>query len=90
MLSLQDCLDFCDIDASEIEAIAGPEHTSALIAAELSQELLKTPEGVCQLYLMVLEGLNQAMREGDAEKVLRFCITYQHLEATYPLAQYAH
>jgi hypothetical protein len=89
MLSLKDCLDFCDLDSCEIEAIAEHENLPVIIAAQLSNELLKTPEGVCCLYCMVLENLNQAMTEGDMDKVLRFGMTYQHLQANYPIAQYA-
>ena len=85
MLSLKDCLDFCDLDCSGIEAIAEHEHIPIIVAAELSNELLKTPEGVCCLHNMVLDNLNQALAHGDREKALRFNLAYQHLKATYPL-----
>ncbi len=85
MLSLKDCLDFCDLDCSGIEAIAEHEHIPVIVAAELSNELLKTPEGIGCLHEMALDNLNQAMAQGDWEKTLRFKLAYQHLQATYPL-----
>lgn len=90
MLSLQDCLDFCDLDCSEIEAIAEHEHIPVIVAAELSSELLQTPEGVCSLHSMVLDNLAEALAHGDMEKAGRFNLAYQHLKATHPLPQHPH
>lgn len=88
MLSLKDCLDFCDLDCNEIEAIAEHEHIPVIVAAELSNELLKTPEGVCSLHTMVLDNLNHALAHGDVEKAARCHMAYQHLKATHPLPQH--
>jgi hypothetical protein len=90
MLSLRDCLDFCDLDFCEIEAIAEHEHLPVIVAAELSNELLKTPEGICCLHSMVLENMSQAMTEGDMDKAMRCHLAYQHLAAHYPISRYAH
>ena len=54
MLSIQDVLDYCDLDSGEIEAIAEHEHIPVTVAAEMSESLLCTPEGVCQLHVMIL------------------------------------
>ena len=45
MLSIQDVLDYCDLDSGEIEAIAEHEHIPLTLAAEMSESLLCTPEG---------------------------------------------
>ncbi|MDR3323527.1 MAG: hypothetical protein LBS89_04905 [Zoogloeaceae bacterium] len=90
MLSLKDCLDFCDLDFGEVEAVAEHEHLPVIVAAELSHALLKTPEGVCCLHCMVLDNINQAVAEGDLDKVMRCHLAYQHLEARYPMSQQAH
>jgi len=84
MLSLKDCLDFCDLDCSGIEAIAEHEHIPVIVAAELSNELLKTPEGIGCLHEMALDNLNQAMAQGIGKNAA-FQLAYQHLQATYPL-----
>ncbi|MDR1349568.1 MAG: hypothetical protein LBJ59_02070 [Zoogloeaceae bacterium] len=88
MLSLKDCLDFCDLDYNEIDAIAEHEHLPAIVAAELSDNLLQSEEGVCHIYDMVLDNMKLALKHGDALKAARFSRTYQHLHATHPLPQY--
>lgn len=90
MLSLKDCLDFCDLECDEIEAIAEHQHIPVIVAAELSSELLKTPEGVCCLHHIMLDNLNQALAHGDMEKVVRCNLAYQHLQATHPLPRHPH
>ena len=42
MLSLKDCLDFCDMEQEEISAIAQHEHIPVIVAAELCDTLLHT------------------------------------------------
>ncbi|MBK7462449.1 MAG: hypothetical protein IPJ50_06610 [Betaproteobacteria bacterium] len=37
MLSMQDVIDYCDLDSGEIEAIAEHEHIPTMLAAELSE-----------------------------------------------------
>jgi hypothetical protein len=39
MLSIQDVLDYCDLDSGEIEAIAEHEHIPLTLAAEMSESL---------------------------------------------------
>ncbi|WP_374327412.1 hypothetical protein [Azonexus sp.] len=85
MLSMQDVLDYCDLDRGEIEAIAEHEHLPLAIAAELSEVLLGTPEGVYQLHAMILENMQQALAAGENERVIELMKTYEHLKRTHPL-----
>lgn len=85
MLSLKDCLDFCDLDCSEIEAIAEHEHVPVIVAAEMSSALLESDAGIGTLYAMVLDNLNQAITQGDAEKTARSLLAYTHLQQSHPL-----
>lgn len=85
MLSMQDVLDYCDLDRGEIEAIAEHEHLPLAIAAELSEVLLGTPEGVCQLHAMILENMQQALAAGENQRVIALMETYEHLKRTHPL-----
>lgn len=85
MLSLKDCLDFCDLDYSEIEAVAEHEHIPVIIAAELGSNLLDTPEGVRDLHRMVREDIEHALEIGETEHATRLTATYLHLKATHPL-----
>ncbi|MDR0674037.1 MAG: hypothetical protein LBF93_10390 [Zoogloeaceae bacterium] len=88
MLSLTDCLDFCGLDDSEIDAIAEHEHLPPIVAAELGNTLLQSEEGVCRLYDMVLDTMKQALERGSTLKVDRLSRVYQRLHATHPLPQY--
>lgn len=85
MLSMQDVLDYCDLDRGEIEAIAEHEHIPMTIAAEMSEVLLCTPEGVYQLHAMIIENMQRALEDGHNERVLDLMQTYEHLQRTHPL-----
>lgn len=85
MLSMQDVLDYCDLDRGEIEAIAEHEHVPLTIAAEMSEVLLCSPEGVCKLHSMIIENIEHALDGGQYEHVRDLAETYQHLQRTHPL-----
>ncbi len=86
MLSLQDVIDYCDLDRGEIEAIAEHEHMPMTLAAEMSEALLSTPEGVCQVHLMFLENMQHAMEAGEFDHLQELATAYQHLQRNHPLS----
>lgn len=85
MLSIQDVLDYCDLDRGEIEAIAEHEHVPIAVAAEMSENLLCSPEGVFRLHSMIVENMQHALEAGHLEHVQDLAQTYQHLQRTHPL-----
>lgn len=85
MLSMQDVLDYCDLAQGEIEAIAEHEHIPLAIAAEMSEVLLCSPEGVFQLHRMIIENMQHALDCGHNEHVCDLMRTYEHLKKTHPL-----
>lgn len=85
MLSMQDVLDYCDLERGEIEAIAEHEHIPVTVAAEMSEYLLCTPEGVCYLHRIILDNMQHALEAGKNEHVLELMQTYEHLRRTHPL-----
>jgi hypothetical protein len=85
MLSMQDLLDYCDLDRGEIEAIAEHEHIPLAVAAELSEVLLCSPEGVCRLHTMIVENMEHALQSGQFDHVTELAETYQHLQRTHPI-----
>jgi hypothetical protein len=85
MLSMQDVLDYCDLDRGEIAAVAEHEHIPMTIAAELGENLLGTPEGVCKLHSMILENMGHALETGHFQHVKDLEATYQHLQRTHPI-----
>ena len=84
-MSLQDVLDYCDLDRGEIAAVAEHEHLPLSIAAELGENLLATPEGVCKLHQMIVENMQQALADGDLIHAQELVSVYQHLQRTHPL-----
>lgn len=90
MLSIQDVLDYCDLDRGEIEAIAEHEHIPITVAAEMSEVLLCSPEGVCQLHLMFLDNMRHAFDRGDMSHVQELAEAYEHLQRSHPLPARAH
>ena len=85
MLSIQDVIDYCDLERGEIEAIAEHEHVPVVVAAELSEQLLCSPQGVCRLHSMIIENMEHALECGEYEHVKELSETYRHLQRTHPI-----
>jgi len=85
MLSMQDVLDYCDLDQGEIEAVAEHEHLPLTVAAELGETLLSSPEGVFHLHEMIVENMAHALACGQFEHVQELNETYRHLQRTHPI-----
>ncbi|WP_371323014.1 hypothetical protein VX159_11400 [Dechloromonas sp. ZY10] len=88
MLSIQDVLDYCDLDRGEIEAIAEHEHLPLAVAAELGEALLSTPEGVCQVHTMIIENIQHALDGGHYQHAQELVTVYEHLQRCHPLPQH--
>ncbi|MCL2635624.1 MAG: hypothetical protein FWD50_03210 [Betaproteobacteria bacterium] len=86
MLSIQDVIDYCDLDRGEIEAIAEHEHIPMAVAAEMSAVLLCTPEGVSHLHTMIIENMQHALDAGRFQHAKDLAETYQHLQRSHPIA----
>lgn len=87
MLSIQDVIDYCDLERGEIEAIAEHESVPLTVAAEMSQCLLTTPEGVYRLHEMIVENMATALEHGSYVHVRELAEVYEHLQRLHPLPQ---
>lgn len=85
MLSIQDVIDYCDLDRGEIEAIAEHEHIPVTVAAEMGETLLSSPEGVFRLHAMIIENMQHALECGRYQHVKSLAETYQHLQRSHPI-----
>lgn len=85
MLSMDDLLDYCELDRDEIAAVAEHEHLPLAVAAELSENLVETPEGVAELHRMLLENITHAKEKGNREHVKELARAYLHLQKTHPI-----
>ncbi len=68
MLSIRDCLDYCDLTEEEVLLIAEHEDIPDAAAAQLCCGLVQTPEGVLALTHYMLELIERANACGDARK----------------------
>ncbi len=85
MLSLQDVIDYCDLNEGEIAAVAEHEHIPLTVAAEVGDVLLSSPEGVVKLHTMIIENMEHALERGQTDHVQELVCTYRHLQRTHPL-----
>lgn len=85
MLCLEDCLDFCDLEADEVAAIAEHEHIPTIVAAELGYELLQSQEGVARLHVMMLDDIQLALNHGHVEHANELANTYRHFRTSHPI-----
>jgi hypothetical protein len=82
MLCLDDCLDFCELEQDEVEAIAEHEHVPVIVAAEIGCELLKSNDGV------VLDDIELALAHGRTEHATELAMTYRHFQGAHPIPGY--
>ncbi len=85
MLCLDDCLDFCELESDEVDAIAEHEHVPVIVAAEIGSELLKSDVGVVKLHTMILEDIEIALAHGRTEHAQELAMTYRHFQSAHPV-----
>jgi len=68
MLSIRDCLDYCDLTDDEIDLIAEHEDIPDAAAAQLVCGMVQTPEGVLALTRYMQDLIERANSRGDHKK----------------------
>jgi hypothetical protein len=84
MLTLQDCIAMCGLTKEEIEAIAEHEHVPEVIATEIADYLVHTPEGMPVVRRVILDDLREAERRGDRPRVRRVRAMLRHFLLEHP------
>ena len=64
MISLEDCIGMCGLDADEVAAISEHEHLPNIAAAALAAYLLKQAGGPERIRQMMIEDIHKALDEG--------------------------
>ncbi|MFO1364179.1 MAG: hypothetical protein U1F45_17275 [Burkholderiales bacterium] len=83
MLTLQDCLDFCELTEDEVLAIAEHEHLTEMAALELGSYLVCTPEGERRIASMIVEDIDCARTRGDFQHAAMLRLVLQRFVATH-------
>lgn len=84
MLTLQDCLDMCDLQSEVVEAIAAHEHLPGILATELANCLACSTGGQAVIHRCLMDELAVARRRGDHIRAGRLRDALAEFRATHP------
>lgn len=69
MLTLQDCVDMCELGPEVVEAIAEHEGLPSILAAELGSCLACSNGGLAVIHRFILDDIAVAMHRGDRARL---------------------
>lgn len=86
MITLEDCIAFCELEPDEIAAVAEHEHVPEIVAAEIAQDLLDHPGGVTAIRQLIVDDIRRALAKGQRRHAAELLLTlrrflHQHPEA---------
>lgn len=86
MLTIQDCLDYCDLTDDEVDLFAEHEHIPREIASPLVCSLVQTDEGVELVCACLSDLVQNAMLSGELAQAQRVLHIYAEFRSSHPLA----
>ncbi len=84
MLTYQECLDLCELEEDEIDAIAEHEKLPEITALELGAYLVNSPDGVPRIKKMILEDIERARARRDFRHAAKLRLVLKHFVETHP------
>ena len=84
MLTLQDCLDLCDLTEEEVLAIAEHERIPEIAAIELGNYLVHTPDGERYIKAMIRDDIDAAIARGDHRHAAALRLVLRHFVLEHP------
>lgn len=87
MLTREDCLALCDLDADLVDAIAEHEHIPEIVAAELGCYLCHTPAGELRIRRMLLDDIEAARAAGNGEKLRHLKLALAAFIRNHPICK---
>lgn len=84
MLTLRDCLDFCDLPEDLVDAIAEHDHLPPILAAELATCLAGSPGGLHVIHSYLRDNAAASRHCRDCERRDRIAETLVRFERAYP------
>ena len=88
MLTIEDCIGLCELTEAEIDAIAEHKHIPEILAAELSQYLLRTPDGVPRIHAMIADDIDAAQARHDHKHAAQLKLALRHFIDTHERGAY--
>jgi hypothetical protein len=90
MISLEDCLELCGLSEDEVLAIAQHEHIPEIVAAELGNYLVSTPDGQLCVKGMIRDDIALAAAAGDRARALALKLVLRRFIAQHPRCEARH
>lgn len=90
MISLEDCIELCGLTEDEVLAIAQHEHIPEIVAAELGNYLVSTPEGELCVKGMIRDDIGLAAAAGDRARALALKLILRRFIAQHPRCEARH
>jgi hypothetical protein len=87
MLTLEDCLGFCDLTEAEVLAVAEHEHLPEIVAIAHAQYVLSREHGTEKIRDMIVDDIRECQRRGDREHMLTLLHVLHHFLKTHPEAR---
>ena len=87
MITLEDCLGFCDLTEEEVLAIAEHEHLPEIAAIAYGQYLLNRDHGNEKIFRMIVDDIRVAQRREDGEHVRTLLHVLHHFLRNHPEAK---
>jgi hypothetical protein len=84
MLSFEDCVALSCLSEDEIAAIAEHEHLPMVVAAELGNYLVQTPDGTRHIKEMIRDDIEAADARGDMLHALTLKLVLRHYLSCHP------
>ncbi len=86
MITMEDCLAFCDLTEEEVLAIAEHEHMPEMIAIAYAQYLAHEEKGLEAVRRMIVDDIRAAQARGDRGHVLELLHVLHHFIRSHPEA----
>jgi hypothetical protein len=87
VISKEDCIALCGLDADEVAAIAEHEHIGEVAAAALANYLLHRAGGPEQIRTMIVSDIRQAFAAGRTEHARELFMALRHFLEHHPEAR---
>lgn len=89
MLSIRDCLDYCDLTEEEVDLFAENAHLSGEAAAQILCGMVQSREGVLMMMQFLQAVIEHARAVGDQPKTRQAMRVYNRFVTDHPLSSTA-
>ena len=83
MLTINDCLGMCDLCEEEVLAIAEHEHLPEIVALEMAECLIHTPEGFPKIKKMIEDDIEHAKARKNLRQAACLELTLKHFTTAH-------